>query len=147
MTDDTPRTWLEHHRQTEAARLDAMPRDPDIQRDDEAEGDDDSDGILRYERVPLKAHNKADGGGVEYQRPIYGGSLKGAFKLPHNAIRALGNGDPEAGLAVADQMFGHHIALGRGTVHPDVVRHLGDGDLVAGRRVLQKFVATLRATP
>lgn len=105
------------------------------------------DGKYRYERVPLgRARHEADddSGRVSYLRPIHGGSLEGAFKLPHNAIRALGNGDPDAGLAVADEMFGHHLALGRAVVHPDVVRHIGDGDLAAGHRVLRKFVATLR---
>ena len=142
--DRYPATWLDHHHQTEALRLAAMPRDPDIQHDDEAEGGDDSDGMLRYERVPLRAHHRADGSGVEYQRPIFGGSLKGSFKLPHNAIRALGNGDPEAGLAVSDHLFGHHTALGRGTVHPLVVAHIGEGDLKAGHKVLRKFVSSLK---
>jgi hypothetical protein len=38
----------------------------------------------------------ATGGGIAYQRPIYGGSLKGAYKIPHSAIKAMGNGDPES---------------------------------------------------
>ena len=136
---DSIHSWRDFHEQTERERL---------QRELEhrAHGGDveEEDGKLFYERVPLKAHHRADGGGVEYQRPIFGGDLKHAFKLPRSAIEALGNGDPDAGLAVSDQMFGHHTALGRGVVHPDVVRHIGDGDLAAGHRVLRKFVATLR---
>jgi hypothetical protein len=86
----------------------------------------------------------AAGGGVEYQRPGYGGSLKGAYRIPHTALKAMGNGDLEAGRAVAGQMFGLHSALGSDTVHPEVVRELGGGSLAAGRRVLEKFVTTLR---
>ena len=97
---------------------------------------------VHNERIPLRrAEPEADDGArLEYQRPIYGGSLKGAFRLPHSAIVALGDGDPEAGLAVADQLFGYHTALGRGVVHPDVVRLIGEGDMKAGRRVLAGFV-------
>jgi hypothetical protein len=54
-------------------------------------------------RFEARAH-KADSGRLEYQRPVYGGSLHDAFRLPHSAIRALGNGDPEAGQAVANDM-------------------------------------------
>ena len=80
--------------------------------------------MLRYERVPIgRAQHRADGGGIEYQCPIFGGPLKEAFKVPRDAISALGNGDADAGLAVCDQMFGDHRS-GRGTIHPDLVQTL-----------------------
>ncbi len=86
----------------------------------------------------------ADAGKLEYIRPIHGGSLKGAYKIPPSAIVALGHGNREAGLAVCDEMFGHHLALGRGTVHPDIVRWIGNGSMAAGRKVLAAFVARAR---
>ena len=90
-------------------------------------------GKLEYVRVPLRAqHNasfespphdreKVEPASLSYVRPIYGGSLKGAYKLPRSAIAALGNGDHEAGLATSDKLFGHHTALGRGIIHPMVM--------------------------
>lgn len=86
----------------------------------------------------------ADAGNLQYIGPIHGGSLKGAFVIPPSAIVALGHGDREAGLAVCDEMFGHHVALGRGTVHPMMIALLGDGDLKAGHRVLKEFINTIR---
>ena len=140
---DSIHTWRDFHEQHEQERL---QRELEHRaRGGEVEEEDGDKRGFYYERIPLKApHKKADGGGVSYQRPIYGGSLAGAFKLPHGTIRALGNGDPEAGLAVSEQLFGTHSALGPGVVHPLVVQHIGEGSLAAGHRVLRRFVATLR---
>ncbi len=80
-----------------------------------------------------RAEDKA-AAGVHYQRPIHGGSLRGAFRLPHGTIMTLANGDREAGLAVADETFGHHRALGRGVVHPMVIELFGNGDIESGHR-------------
>ena len=142
MTPDSIHTWRDFHEQNERERwqreFEHRARGGDVE-----EEDGDRRGFY-YERIPVgRAQHRADGG-LEYQRPTFGGSLKGAFKLPHNAVRALGNGDADAGLAVSDQLFGHHIALGRGTVHPDVLHDIGNGDIKAGRRVLQKLVTMLR---
>lgn len=66
-----------------------------------------------------------------------------AFHLPGDAIRAMGNGDREAGYAVADEMFGHHLSYGRGVIHPTVVALIG-GDHKTGQRVLKQFVQKVR---
>jgi len=134
-------TWRDLHEQTERER---WQRELE-HRGGDVEADDGDKRAYHYERVPIgHTEGKADGGGLEYVRPIHGGSLKEAYRLPRNAIRALGGGDLEAGYATSDAMFGHHTALGRGVVHPDVVRHIGDGDLAAGHRVLRKFVSSLK---
>lgn len=103
------------------------------------------DSLLEPEAVDVAKWRKADGGKVEYQRPVYGGSLKDAYRIPHTALKAMGNGDLEAGRAIAGQMFGEHNALGPDVVHPQVVSALGGGSLAAGRRVLEKFVGRMRA--
>jgi hypothetical protein len=84
-------------------------------------------------------------GGAVPAKPVSGAPpVAQAFVLPGDVVRSMGGGSREAGLAAADEMFGHHRAYGRGVVHPDVVRHIGDGNITKGRRVLQKFVALTR---
>jgi hypothetical protein len=84
----------------------------------------------------------SDKGKVYYER-INGVAPPGSFKLPHHAVHALGAGDPlRAGRTVAS-LFGTS-ADDPLTIHPDVVRQIGEGDLKAGHRVLQRFVHMLR---
>lgn len=71
--------------------------------------------------------------------------LVGAYILPHDVPKLLGNGNEQTGHAVAAKMFGQHAALGESAVHPEVVKELGNGDLAAGHAVLEKFVAMVRS--
>ncbi len=105
---------------------------------DEAEdgSDDDDDG--GDEAKPF-----AHGGRVHYERPLYSGSMTGAYKLPLSAVRALGHGDRRAGEAVPRSMFGEHAALGPGVVHPNAIQQIGNGDAHLGRAILQQFVKRL----
>jgi hypothetical protein len=80
--------------------------------------------------------------GVYYER-VKGVASPGSFRLPHHAIHKLGGGDGRTAGKVLKSLF---------AVDPDspdiipaeTVRHLGHGDLRAGRRVLEKFIARLR---
>jgi hypothetical protein len=67
-----------------------------------------------------------------------------SFRLPRDVIDKLGNGDPQAGGAVVHGMFGIEPDGDPSVIHADVVRDIGHGDIKAGRRVLEKFIAMLR---
>ena len=71
----------------------------------------------------------------------------GSFVLPLDAVFALGGGNGELGEDIIREMFagGRHDAAMPRILPPEVVRDIGHGNLANGRRVLQKFVADLRA--
>jgi hypothetical protein len=69
----------------------------------------------------------------------------GSFRLDRNTIAALGDGDLKAGAAVAAGMFSVEPGDDPTIIRPDVVRDVGHGDMKAGRRVLEKFIARVRA--
>ena len=71
--------------------------------------------------------------------------LPGSFRIPKDVFAALGDGDLKLGGAVAHAMFGIEDDPERpDLIHPHAVRIIGNGNLNAGRRVLEKFVARVR---
>jgi hypothetical protein len=85
----------------------------------------------------------SDKGKVHYER-VNGVAPPGSFKLPHHAVHALGKGDPRNAGTVIANLFGPGAGDDPTVIHPDVVRQIGEGDLKAGHRVLQRFVHMLR---
>jgi hypothetical protein len=69
----------------------------------------------------------------------------GVFHVPWDALYALGKGDPAAAEDVLLEMFGTDGMVAPRAISPSAVRALGGGSLEKGRRVLQRFVANLRA--
>lgn len=67
----------------------------------------------------------------------------GSFVLPPDILKALGEGDEEAGAQVIAFMLDLGTYYPR-LIRPEAVRDLGHGDLQAGRRVLQAFVRLVR---
>jgi hypothetical protein len=76
------------------------------------------------------------------QPPIKGQPARGTFTFPADVIKALGDGDSEAGNAVLAELF--LTAANGGTVPPWVGTLLGGGDDAKGQRVLQAFVRKVR---
>jgi hypothetical protein len=82
---------------------------------------------------------------LHYTMPdVRGMAPPGSFRIPRDVIDKLGDGDLQAGAAVAGHMFAVDDNDDPTTIHPHVVRILGEGNLTAGRRVLEKFVARVR---
>jgi hypothetical protein len=90
----------------------------------------DDDQKLHYERVPLLRH-KADA------------SAQGV-KVPLDIIDRLGAGDRVAGICVLAYVFGVSPLHGA-VIDGKTLATLGDSDEETGRRVLQKFIAGIRA--
>jgi hypothetical protein len=86
------------------------------------------------------------GPGVHYEQPVIRGQPpRGSFRLPKDVINKLGEGDAQTGGAVVAGMFGVEPDSDfPDVVHADVVRDIGHGDIKAGQKVLQKFVARVR---
>jgi hypothetical protein len=101
--------------------------------------------IRRAWRELIEDH--AHGGKMHYTMPsVRGMAPPGSFRIPKDVINKLGEGDPQTGGAVVHSMFGIEDDPDDPTVvHPHVVRIIGAGNLAAGRRVLEKFVARVRS--
>ena len=71
----------------------------------------------------------------------------GSFVLPIDVAFALGAGDGEIGENIIAKMFkgGRYSEAMPRILPPEIVRDIGHGNIANGRRVLQKFVANLRA--
>jgi hypothetical protein len=97
------------------------------------------------ELVEDKAHN----GRLHYTMPpVRGMPAPGSFRIPRDVFEALGDGDLKVGGAIIHQMFGIEDDPEDPTiVHPHAVRIIGNGNINAGRRVLEKFVARVRRQP
>jgi hypothetical protein len=89
---------------------------------------------------------RAHGGKLHYTMPdVRGMAPPGSFRLPKDVFAALGDGDLKVGGAVVHAMFGIEDDPEDPTViHPHAVRIIGNGNINAGRRVLEKFVARVR---
>jgi hypothetical protein len=89
-----------------------------------------------------RAHN----GKLHYSPvPVRGMPLPGSYRVPKEAVAALGQGDMKLGGYVLHAMLGVEDSPEDPTViHPHVVRIIGNGSLAAGRRVLERFVAQVR---
>jgi hypothetical protein len=69
----------------------------------------------------------------------------GSFRLPKDVFAALGDGDLKVGGAVVHAMFGIEDNPEDPTIiHPHAVRIIGNGNINAGRRILDRFVAMVR---
>jgi len=91
--------------------------------------------------------DRAHGGKMHYSMPpVRGMAPPGSFRLPRDVIIQLGHGDPQTGGSIAHQLFGIEDDPDDPTVvHPHAVRIIGNGNLAAGRRVLERFVAKVRS--
>ena len=114
--------------------------------------DDETDELSPEElRAVTKAwrelvEDKAHSGRLHYTMPpIHGMPAPGSFRIPRDVFEALGDGDLKLGGAVAHAMFGIEDDPEDPTViHPHAVRIIGNGNINAGRRVLEKLVARVR---
>lgn len=99
-------------------------------------------GRARKEFIEDRAH----GGKLHYSMPpVRGMAPPGSFRIPKDVFAALGDGDLKAGGAVAHAMFGIEDDPERpDRIHPHAVRIIGNGNINAGRRILEKFVARVR---
>ena len=88
----------------------------------------------------------AHGGKMYYSMPpVRGMASPGSFRIPKDVFAALGDGDLKVGGAVVHAMFGIEDDPEDPTlIHPYAVRIIGNGNLAAGRRVLDRFVAQVR---
>jgi hypothetical protein len=78
-------------------------------------------------------------------RTCAGCPAPGSFRIPKDIFAALGDGDLKLGGFIVHRMFGIEDDPDDPTIiHPDAVRIIGHGNLNAGRRVLEKFVARVR---
>lgn len=77
------------------------------------------------------------------RRPMPSRIPRGAFVLPLDVIGKLGSGNPVLGEELVELMFGLGAPTAR-VLRPEVVADIGHGDLNAGRKVLQQFVALVR---
>lgn len=84
--------------------------------------------------------------GVYYQQPrIKNRPARNSFTIPDDVVEQLGG--PKTAGAVLHGMFGLRPFTGEGNpleIDSDVVADVGHGSLAAGRKVLQRFVQTLR---
>jgi hypothetical protein len=73
----------------------------------------------------------------------------GSFILPIDVAMLLGAGDGEVGESIFARMFagGRYNPQMARILPPEVVRDVGNGDIGAGRKVLERFVANLRGRP
>jgi hypothetical protein len=71
----------------------------------------------------------------------------GSFIVPLDVTFALGASNGEIGESIIAKMFrlGRYNANMPRVLPPEAVREIGHGNIAAGRKVLQKFVANLRA--
>jgi hypothetical protein len=71
----------------------------------------------------------------------------GSFVVPIDAAFALGAGNGELGESIIAKMFagGRYSEAMPRVLPPEVVKAIGHGDIGVGRRVLNKFIANLRA--
>jgi hypothetical protein len=101
---------------------------------------------IRRGWLQLTKDRAYSGRGVHYEQPaIKGQPPRGSFRLPKDVINKLSEGDPQTGGRVAAHMFGVEPDTDSpDVVHADVVRDIGHGDIKAGRRVLEKFIARVR---
>ena len=89
--------------------------------------------------------DRAHGGKLHYTMPdVRGMPAPGSSESRRMFFAALGDGDLKLGGAVVHAMFGIQDAGDPTTVHPHVIRILGHGNINAGRRVLEKFIARVR---
>jgi hypothetical protein len=90
--------------------------------------------------------DRANGGKLHYSMPnVRGVPAPGSFRIPKDIFAALGDGDLKLGGFIVHRMFGIEDDPDDPTIiHPDAVRIIGHGNLNAGRRVLEKFVARVR---
>lgn len=113
---------------------------------------DDADEFTPEERAEVGRawkefiEDQAHGGKLHYTMPpVRGMAPPGSFRIPKDVFAALGDGDLKLG------GYAVHATLGieddpddPTVVHPRAVRIIGNGNLSAGGRVLEKFVAQVR---
>jgi hypothetical protein len=70
----------------------------------------------------------------------------GSFIMPLDAAIALGKGNGELGESIIGKMFaaGRYSEAMPRILPPEVVKEIGHGDIAAGRKVLERFVQSLR---
>ena len=115
--------------------------------DEGALTDEEKDAVIRWYHELLE--NRARNGKLHYSPvPVRGVPLPGSYRIPKDVFEALGQGDLKLGGAVVHAMFGIEDDPEDPTIiHPHAVRIIGNGNINAGRRVLEKFVARVRRQP
>ncbi len=90
--------------------------------------------------------DRAHRGKLHYSMPpVRGMAPPGSFRIPKDVFAALGDGDLKVGGYVIHAMLGIEDNPEDATlIDPSVVRLLGNGNLRAGRRVLERFVQQVR---
>jgi hypothetical protein len=66
----------------------------------------------------------------------------GVHHVSLQQVAALGHGDMQAGETVLNKMFEGHM-VGPRSIAVSGLQALGDGSLIAGRRVLERFLSRL----
>jgi hypothetical protein len=113
---------------------------------------DDTDELTSEELADIQkawhalVEDHAHGGKLQYTMPdVRGMAPPGSFRLPKDVFAALGDGDLKVGGAVVHAMFGIEDDPEDPTIiHPHAVRIIGNGNINAGRRILDRFVAMVR---
>lgn len=68
-----------------------------------------------------------------------------AFVVPHDVIKKMGNGDVGKAHAILSDLLGTHpLSNQPGGVPAYVVRHIGEGSIKHGKKVLKRFVKLAR---
>ena len=82
---------------------------------------------------------------VTRERKAFVTSTGQPFRIPRDVIVSLGNGDLPAGYAALCDTFGFHpMAAGIGIIPAETVQTLGNGNALAGRKVLSAFIRKVR---
>jgi hypothetical protein len=113
---------------------------------------DDTDELTSEELADIQkawhalVEDHAHGGKLHYTMPdVRGMAPPGSFRLPKDVFAALGDGDLKVGGAVVHAMFGIEDDPEDPTIiHPHAVRIIGNGNINAGRRILDRFVSMVR---
>jgi hypothetical protein len=121
-----------------------MAADGAGQADDTTLTPEEKDALISWyhELIENRAHN----GKTHYSMPpVAGMAPPGCFRISKDVIAKLGDGDLRAGGFVLHSLFGIEDTPDDPTIiHPHVVRIIGNGNINAGRKVLEKFVARVR---
>jgi hypothetical protein len=114
------------------------------QADDAALTDEEKNALVGWYRQLVE--NKAYRGETHYSMPpVRGMAAPGSFRIPKDVFAALGDGDLKLGGLIAHQMFGLEDDPERpDLIHPHAVRIIGNGNINAGRRILEKFIQRVR---
>ena len=113
---------------------------------------DDTDELTSEELADIQkawhalVEDHAHGGKLHYTMPdVRGMAPPGSFRLPKDVFAALCDGDLKVGGAVVHAMFGIEDDPEDPTIiHLHAVRIVGNGNINAGRRILNRFVAMAR---